>query len=316
MRSTFTGVGTALVTPFTRSGALDEGAVRRLAKRQVDAGVHVLVPCGTTGESPTLSGDERRRIVEICVEVAEGRALVLAGAGGYDTAEVIRAAVEVEKAGAHGILSVTPYYNRPTPEGLYQHYQAIAGATSLPIVLYNVPGRTGCNLDAAIVAKLATIPRVVAVKEASGNITQMAEICRQAAGDFVVLSGDDAITLPLMALGGRGIISVASNVVPAEMVQMVEAAERGDFATARRWHEKLLPLMQVNFIESSPGPVKFAMAAMGLCEDAYRLPMVPPRPASQEKILSTLREFGLPVVAAGVQGWATIAQATASGVEG
>jgi len=298
MRTAFTGVGTALVTPFTRTGALDEAAVRRLARRQVDAGVHVLVPCGTTGETPTLSPAERRRIVEIVVEEAKGRSLVLAGAGGYDTREVIHAAQEMAKAGADGLLSVTPYYNKPTPEGLYQHYKAIAESTSLPIVLYNVPGRTGCNIDPATLARLATIKNIVGVKEASGNMTQMAEVLRAVPEDFLVVSGDDALTLPLMAIGGRGIISVASNEVPAEMVQMVEAAERGDFATARRWHQKLLPMMQVNFIESSPGPVKFAMAAMGLCEDAYRLPMVPPRPASQEKILAVMRDFGLPIVSA------------------
>jgi 4-hydroxy-tetrahydrodipicolinate synthase len=297
MRVPFTGVGTALVTPFTSSGALDEPAVRRLARRQVDAGVHVLVPCGTTGESPTLSESERRRIVEIVVEESAGRALVLAGAGGYDTREVIHAVADMQKAGAQGILSVTPYYNRPTPEGLYQHYRAIAESTPLPIVVYNVPGRTGCNVDPATLARLAAVPNIVGVKEASGNITQMAEICRLAPPDFVVLSGDDAITLPLMSIGGRGIISVASNVVPAEMVQLVEAAERGDFATARRWHDKLLPMMQVNFVESSPGPVKFAMAAMGLCEEAYRLPMVSPQPASQDRILAALKEFGLPIVA-------------------
>ena len=297
MRDTFTGVGTALITPFTKAGAVDEPAVRRLARRQVDAGVHVLVPCGTTGETPTLSDTERRRIVEICVEEAAGRSLVLAGAGGYDTNEGMHAAADLAAAGAHGLLSVTPYYNRPTPEGLYQHYKAVAGATPLPIVLYNVPGRTGCNIDPATCARLATIPNIVGVKEASGNITQMAEICRLVPPEFIVLSGDDAITLPLMALGGRGIISVASNIIPAEMVQLVESAERGDFAGARRWHEKLLPLMQVNFVESSPGPVKFAMAAMGLCEESYRLPMVPPRPASQEKILATMKAFGLPVVA-------------------
>jgi 4-hydroxy-tetrahydrodipicolinate synthase len=295
MRDTFTGVGTALITPFTRAGALDEAAVRKLARRQVDAGVHVLVPCGTTGESPTLTDAERRRIVEISVEEASGRALVLAGAGGYDTREVVHAAREMEKAGAHGILSVTPYYNRPTPEGLYQHYQAIAEATALPVVLYNVPGRTGCNIDPATLVRLATIPNVVGVKEASGNISQMAEICHSVPPDFLVLSGDDAIALPLMALGGHGVISVASNEAPAEMVQMVEAAERGDFTTARRWHDKLLPLMQINFIESNPIPVKFGMAAMGLCEEAYRLPMVPPRDASKEKILSVLRAFGMPV---------------------
>jgi 4-hydroxy-tetrahydrodipicolinate synthase len=296
MRTSFTGVGTALITPFTQNGAVDEAAVGRLARRQVDAGVHILVPCGTTGETPTLSAEERRRIVEICVEEARGRALVLAGAGGYDTNEVMHAASAMERAGADGILSVTPYYNKPTPEGLYQHYAAIAGATSLPIIVYNVPGRTGVNVDPATLARLATIPRVVGVKEASGNVTQMAEICRLLPSDFIVLSGDDALTLPLMAIGGRGIISVASNEVPAEMVQLVEAAERGDFATARRWHDKLLPLMQVNFVEANPVPVKFAMAAMGLCELTYRLPMVPPRPASQEKILDVLKAFGLPIV--------------------
>jgi 4-hydroxy-tetrahydrodipicolinate synthase len=299
MRSEFTGVGTALITPFTASGALDETAVRKLAKRQIDAGIHFLVPCGTTGETPTLTGDERRRIVEICVEEAQGRALVLAGAGGYDTREVIHAAKEMARAGANGLLSVTPYYNRPTPEGLYQHYKAIADSTPLPIIVYNVPGRTGCNVDPATLLTLTSIPTIVGVKEASGNVTQMAEICRSVPRTFLVLSGDDALTLPLMAIGGRGIISVASNEVPAEMVQMVEAAERGDFADARHWHEKLLPIMQVNFTESSPGPVKFAMAAMGLCEESYRLPMVSPRQASKDKVLAVLKDLGLPVVAAG-----------------
>jgi 4-hydroxy-tetrahydrodipicolinate synthase len=296
MRTVFSGVGTALITPFTASGALDEAAVRRLAKRQVDAGIHFLVPCGTTGETPTLTSAERRRIVEICVEEARGRALVLAGAGGYNTAEVIHAASEMRQAGADGLLSVTPYYNRPTPEGLYAHYKAIADSTPLPIIVYNVPGRTGCNVDPATLLKLASIPTIVGVKEASGNVTQMAEICRSVPADFLVLSGDDALTLPLMAIGGRGIISVASNEAPAEMAQMVEAAERGDFATARHWHSKLLPLMQVNFVESSPGPVKFAMAAMGLCEEVYRLPMVPPRQASKDKVLAVLKGLGLPVV--------------------
>jgi 4-hydroxy-tetrahydrodipicolinate synthase len=297
MRDVFTGVGTALITPFTKSLAVDEPAVRRLAKRQIDAGIHFLVPCGTTGETPTLSGDERRRIVEICVDEARGRALVLAGAGGYDTREIIHAASEMQKAGADGILSVTPYYNRPTPEGLHAHYKAIADSTPLPIVVYNVPGRTGCNVDPATLLKLSSIPNIVGVKEASGNVTQMAEICRSVPKDFLVLSGDDALTLPLMAIGGRGIISVASNEVPSEMVQMVEAAERGDFAAAKHWHDKLLPIMQINFVESSPGPVKFAMAAMGLCEEIYRLPMVPPRQASKDKVLAVLKDLGLPVVA-------------------
>ena len=202
MRTAFTGVGTALVTPFTKTGALDEAGVRRLARRQIEDGIHFLVPCGTTGETPTLSPAERRRIVEICVEETRGRALVCAGAGGYDTREIVHAAQEMQKAGADGLLSVTPYYNRPTPEGLYQHYKAIADATPLPIVLYNVPGRTGCNIDPVTLVRLATIPTVVAVKEASGNVSQMAEICRSVPDDFIVLSGDDALTLPLMAIGG------------------------------------------------------------------------------------------------------------------
>jgi 4-hydroxy-tetrahydrodipicolinate synthase len=297
MRKTFTGVGTALITPFTKTGALDEAATRKLARRQVDAGIHFLVPCGTTGETPTLTPAERQRIVEICVEEARGRALVLAGAGGYDTREVMHAAAEMQKAGADGLLSVTPYYNRPTPEGLYAHYKAIADSTPLPIVLYNVPGRTGCNIDPATLLKLASIPTIVAVKEASGNVTQMAEICRSVPAEFIVLSGDDALTLPLMAIGGRGIISVASNEAPAEMVQLVEAAERGDYNEARHWHAKLLPLMQVNFVESSPGPVKFAMAAMGLCDESFRLPMVSPRQASKDKVLAVLKDLGMPVVA-------------------
>ncbi len=291
MRTSWTGIGTALVTPFTANGAVDEAAYRRLARRQVDAGIHFLVPCGTTGEAPTLSSAEKRRLVEIAVEEAGTKARVLAGAGGYNTADVIKAVEAFEKIGAHGILSVTPYYNRPTQEGLFQHYKAIAESTALPIVLYNVPGRTGCNIEPATVLRLSSVPGIVGVKEASGNISQIADIVRNVPSDFVVLSGDDAITLPVMALGGHGIISVASNEVPAEMVQMVEAAERGDFAAARAMHNRLLPLMQVNFCESSPGPVKFAMAEMGLCEANYRLPMVPVSEASQVKIKSVLRAF-------------------------
>jgi len=297
MRIPFTGVGTALITPFTADGSLDEPAISRLARRQVDAGVHVLVPCGTTGETPTLSFDERRRVIELVVAEARGRALVLAGAGGYDTKEVIHMAAMVKAAGADGILSVTPYYNKPTPEGLYQHYKAIADSTELPIIVYNVPGRTGCNIDPATLVRLAGIPNIIGVKEASGNISQMADICHAVPSDFIVMSGDDAITLPLMALGGHGVISVASNEAPAEMVQMVEAFERGVLADAQHWHRKLLPLMQINFVESNPGPVKFAMAAMGLCEEVFRLPVVSPRPASEEKVLAVLRDLGLPVVA-------------------
>jgi 4-hydroxy-tetrahydrodipicolinate synthase len=292
-RTRWTGVGTALVTPFTKTGALDEQAVRRLGRRQIDAGIHFLVPCGTTGENPTLSLDERIRMVEILVDEAKGQVPVLAGAGGYDTHEVIHLAQAMQKAGASGLLSVTPYYNKPTPEGLYQHYKAIAGSTPLPIIVYNVPGRTGVNIDVATLVRLASIDTIVGVKEASGNVTQMCEICRAVPPDFLVLSGDDALTLPLMAIGGRGIISVASNEIPREMVQMVEAAERGDFAAARAVHNRILPLMQINFVEANPVPVKAAMADMGLLEEVYRLPMVSPRPESREKIRKVLSELKL-----------------------
>jgi len=293
MRTPFTGCGTALVTPFTRSGNVDEAAVRRLGRRQIDAGTHFLVPVGTTGESPTLSLAERTRMVEILVEEANGRVPVLAGAGGYDTREVIHAAAEMQKAGADGLLSVTPYYNRPTQEGLFQHYRAIAESTTLPIVLYNVPGRTGCNIEPQTVVRLASLPHVVGIKEASGNISQMCEVCRIVPQGFLVLSGDDAVTLPLMAVGGRGVISVVSNEIPSEMSAMVEAAERGDFAAARAIHQRILPLMQVNFVESSPGPVKTAMATMGLLEEVYRLPIVAPRAESRDKIVKVLKDLGL-----------------------
>ncbi|MEZ5420264.1 MAG: 4-hydroxy-tetrahydrodipicolinate synthase [Vicinamibacterales bacterium] len=295
MRTKFTGVGTALITPFAATGAVDEAAVRRLARRQIDLGTHFLVPCGTTGEVPTLTAAERRRVVEIVVDEARGQVPVLAGAGGYDTSDVAHAAAEMQAAGADGLLSVTPYYNRPTPEGLYAHYARIAEATPLPIIVYNVPGRTGCNVDAPTLARLATIPAIVGVKEASGNMSQMADIVRAVPDEFLVLSGDDAVTLPLMAIGGRGVISVCSNQIPREMADLVEAAERGDFAGARRIHQRVLGLMQVNFCESSPGPVKFSMAQMGLCEEVFRLPMVPPRQASREKVLAVMRELGLPV---------------------
>jgi 4-hydroxy-tetrahydrodipicolinate synthase len=293
MRTPFTGVGTALVSPFTRGGSLDEAAVRRLARRQIDAGVHFLCPCGTTGESPTLTDAERLRTVEILVEETKGRVPILAGAGGYDTKEVVHLAGEMEKAGASGLLSVTPYYNKPTQEGLYQHYRAITEHTSLPIIVYNVPGRTGVNVEVATLVRLAELPTIVGVKEASGNVTQMCEICRAVPPDFLVLSGDDALTLPVMAVGGRGIISVAANEIPSEMVQMVEAAERNDFAAARQIHARIVPLMLANFIEANPIPVKAAMAAMGLLEEVYRLPMVPPQQPSLEKIQKVLRELGL-----------------------
>ena len=299
MRTLWTGCGTALVTPFDGSGNVDEAAARRLVTRQIEAGIHFLVPCGTTGESPTLTEDERVRIVELTVETAAGRVPVLAGAGGYNTREVIHVGQRMRRAGASGILSVTPYYNKPTPEGLFQHYKAIAEGVGLPVIVYNVPGRTGLNVEPSTLARLATIPGIAGVKEASGNMSQICEVCRAAPEGFVVLSGDDSLTLPVMSVGGKGIISVASNVVPAEMSRMVEHAEQNDFEAARRLHTSLMPLMAVNFVEANPIPIKAAMAMIGLLEERYRLPMVPPQPASREKISAVLHAMGaLPAAAA------------------
>ena len=289
----FTGCGTALVTPFKRDLSLDEFTLRSLVRRQIDAGINFLVPCGTTGESPTLTREEHLRVVEITLEEAKGKVPVLAGAGGYNTHEVIDLARELEAMGADGILSVTPYYNKPTQEGLYQHYAAIAPAVRLPIVVYSVQGRTGVNVEPATLARLARIENIVGVKEASGNISQMATILNEVPSSFTVLSGDDAITIPLCALGGRGIVSVVSNQIPAEMTQLAQHCLAGDFAAARAIQARYLPLMNVNFVESNPIPVKAAMALMGLLEPVYRLPMVPPSSANLAKIEKVLESIGL-----------------------
>jgi 4-hydroxy-tetrahydrodipicolinate synthase len=301
MRIPFTGVGTALVTPFRKDGSIDEAAVRRLARRQIDGGVHFLSPVGTTGEAPTLSHTEKLRIIELVVEEAAGRVPVLAGAGGYDTRETIALVRDIEKIGADGILSVTPYYNKPTQEGLYQHYVAIAESTSLPIILYNVPGRTGVNIEVATVVRLSAVPNIVGVKEASGNVVQMCEIFAAAPGEFILLSGDDPLTVAAMAVGARGVISVASNVAPSEMAQIAEMAEKDDYAGARRLHTWLLPLCQVNFVESNPIPVKAAMAAMGLLDEHYRLPLVPPSAAAREKVVRVLQNLKMLGAAAQVR---------------
>jgi len=275
----FTGCGTALITPFRDDLRLDEATLRKLVRRQVEAGINFLVPCGTTGESPTLEHEEHLRVVEITLEEARGKAPVLAGAGGYNTAEVI--------------LSVTPYYNKPTQEGLYQHYKAIAAAISLPIIVYSVQGRTGVNVEPATLKRLAEIENIAGVKEASGNISQMSNILNQVPARFLVLSGDDAITLPLMALGGKGVISVVSNEVPAEMTRLAQLCLSGDFASARALHRQLLPLMEINFVESNPQPVKAAMAIMGLLEPVWRLPMVSPQPQNLARIERVLADLGL-----------------------
>jgi len=289
----FVGCGTALVTPFKKDLSLDEGTLRRLVRRQIEAGINFLVPCGTTGESPTLGHAEHLRVVEITLEEARGKAPVVAGAGGYNTAEVIHLAKELEAMGADGILSVTPYYNRPTQEGLYQHYRAIAGATRLPIVVYSVQGRTGVNVEATTLKRLAEIDNIVGVKEASGNIAQVAAILNQVPDRFAVLSGDDAVTIPVIALGGKGVISTAANEIPAEMSEIARLSLANDFPGARRVHRKYLPLMEVNFVETNPIPVKAAMALMGLLEPAWRLPLVPPAPANLAKIEKVLRDLAL-----------------------
>ena len=289
----FQGCGTAMVTPFQTDLSLDEESLRRLVRRQIEAGIHFLVPCGTTGENPTLTREEHLRVVEITLEEANGKTPVLAGCGGNDTAEVVEMARDLEGLGADGLLVVTPYYNKPTPEGLYQHYRAVARATRLPIVVYNVPGRTGVNVDPATLARLAEIETVVAVKEASGNISQMAAICQTVPESFAVLSGDDAITLPLIALGGVGIISVVSNEVPFAMARLTSLCLEGDFPAAREVQRRLHPLMEINFIESNPGPVKAALGLMGLIEPVFRLPMVPPKPDNVKKIEKILLGLGL-----------------------
>jgi 4-hydroxy-tetrahydrodipicolinate synthase len=289
----FTGCGTALVTPFRQDLSLDEAALRRTLRRQIEAGINFLVPCGTTGESPTLEHREHLRVVEITLEEAKGKVPVVAGAGGYNTQEVIVLAKELEAMGADGILSVTPYYNKPTQEGLYQHYKAIAGSIRLPILVYSVQGRTGINVEPATLKRLAAIDNIVGVKEASGNISQMARIAAELPSSFHMLSGDDSITLPLIALGGKGVISVASNEIPGEMTQLAQKCLAGDFAAARVLQQRYLPLMEVNFVESNPIPVKYAMSRLGLMEPVWRLPMVAPSQASRDRIDKVLEDAGL-----------------------
>jgi 4-hydroxy-tetrahydrodipicolinate synthase len=291
--SQFTGCGTALVTPFREDQSLDETTLRSLVQRQIREGINFLVPCGTTGENPTLSHSEHLRVVEITLEEAKGKVPVLAGAGGYNTAEVIELGKELRHMGADGLLSVTPYYNKPTQEGLYQHYKAFASAVPLPIVVYSVQGRTGVNVEPATLKRLSAIDNIVGVKEASGNVSQMAAICHELPDRFDVICGDDSLTIPLISLGGRGVISVVSNEIPGQMARLTLLALAGDFAGARVVQRKWFDLMQVNFVESNPGPVKAAMAMMGLLDPVWRLPLVPPTEASCAKIEAVLKSCGL-----------------------
>ena len=287
------GCGTALITPFLSNGRVDEKTLASHVNWQIQEGIHFLVPCGTTGESPTLKHDEHLAVVDITTRTAAGRVPVLAGAGGNDTAKIIDLIGEVKKLGVDGILSVSPYYNKPTQEGIYQHYRALAESTDLPIIVYNVPGRTGSNILPETLLRLAEIPNIAGVKEASGDISQIGEICTRAPARFRIFSGDDSLTLPVIALGGHGIISVASNEAPGMMAQFAAACLEGRWEEARNWNRKLYPLMKVNFIESSPIPVKAALSMMGKIQEVYRLPLVRISEGARGKVASILTSLGL-----------------------
>lgn len=289
----FRGVGVALVTPFSETGSVDFDALREHVERQVEGGVQVLVPCGTTGESATLTAEEQARVIEATVQAAAGRTPVMAGAGANSTATATELAKAARDAGAEAILSVSPYYNKPPQAGLIHHYEAIARATGLPTFIYNVPGRTASNVTAATVLELADVENVSGVKEASGDLGQIMAILRARPKDFLVLSGDDSLALPMIAAGADGVISVAANEAPSQMARMVEAALTGDFATAREIHYQLLPLMQANFIETNPIPVKGALAIMGHMEAHYRPPLLPLTDASRNLLEGALRESGM-----------------------
>jgi 4-hydroxy-tetrahydrodipicolinate synthase len=288
------GCGTALVTPFSQDGAVDENALRNLVAWQVESGIDFLIACGTTGETPTLTHDEWLRVIDLTIEVVAERVPVVAGATSNSTQDAVAKAKEVAaRPGVSAILTASPYYNKPTQEGQYRHFRAIAEAVDKPLILYNVPGRTGANLEPATLARLAEVPNVAGVKEASGNMTQIAEALNAVPETFLVFSGDDAITLPVIALGGVGIISVASNEIPREMAEMTRAALSNDWDTARRLHRKYLPLMQANFIESNPLPVKAVLAMMGKIEEVYRLPLLPMRRDTRSKLQKTATDVGL-----------------------
>jgi len=285
------GVYTALVTPMASDGALDEKALRRLVDLQIEGGVSGLVPVGTTGESPTLDGDECKRVIRVVVEQSRGRVPVIAGAGSNSTAEAIHYAKDAREAGANATLQVAPYYNKPTNQGFLGHFRAIADAVDLPLIVYNIPGRTGKNIDNPTMLELATHRNIVGVKEASGDIGQIMDLIARKPADFAVLSGDDNLVFPIMALGGTGVISVASNLVPKEMARFVGAALKGDWSTARKLHYELLPLFKAIFIETNPIPIKAALAMKGMITESYRLPMCGMAPKNRESLQAALKEL-------------------------
>lgn len=287
------GCGTAIVTPFLGDGSIDEPALRRLIDHQLAGGVDFLVACGTTGESVTLTEAEQARVIRLVVEQVAGRVPIVAGAGGYNTREVIEKISRYTELGADAILSVTPYYNKPTQEGLFQHFRAIAEASELPIILYNVPGRTGCNLEPATVVRLSQFPRIVAIKEASGNIAQIAELATLLDPSFAIFSGDDALILPVAALGGVGVISVAANLIPRQVTELTRLSVEGQLEAARELNRHLMPVFKAMFIESNPIPVKAALAMIGIIEECYRLPMVPLGEANRQRLENVLRTAGV-----------------------
>jgi 4-hydroxy-tetrahydrodipicolinate synthase len=293
MRHTFQGSMVAMVTPF-RNGAIDEAKVRELVEFHITNGTDVIIPCGTTGESPTLSHDEHRRLIDVVVAAASKRITIVAGTGSNSTAEAIGLTKHAERAGVDGVLLVNPYYNKPTQEGLYQHFRAVAESSSLPVIVYNIQSRTAVNIETATMGRLVRdCPTIVGVKEASGSLDQMSQVIMECGPDFSVLSGDDNITLPLLAIGGRGVVSVIANILPRETSDMVHAALDGDWKRARELHFKLFPLARASFIETNPIPIKEAMAMAGMLEPEFRLPMCRMGDANREKLRGVLRQYGL-----------------------
>jgi len=289
----FQGTGTAMITPFKADGSVDEKALRRFVDFQINGGVDMLLPCGTTGEGATLDDDETDRVVQIVIEQSRGRVPVIVGAGSNSTVKAVQATRRAKKRGADGVLSVGPYYNKPTQQGYYEHFKAIAEADDIPVMVYNVPGRTSGNIETKTMLRLAEISNIAGVKEASGNLGQIMDIIRDAPGDFRVLCGDDAMALAVVLLGGHGVVSVVSNEAPAMMSAMIDAALETDVPRARELHYKLLPLMNANFIESNPIPVKAALAMMSMIEENYRLPLVRIGTANREKLSKVVEELGL-----------------------